>query len=98
MAVPCRRYRHALFDGKRMLDIAVEPESVRLEIGTVWAGREQVHGNVMCAVAGHWKIERFGEPRDLHKGRDAPAIGDIGLRIRHGAGRDIVLELPERAQ
>jgi hypothetical protein len=32
MAVPRRRYRHALFDGKRMLDIAVEPESVRFEM------------------------------------------------------------------
>jgi len=34
---PCRgrSYCHALFDGKRMLDIAVEPKSVRFEIGTV---------------------------------------------------------------
>jgi hypothetical protein len=35
MAVPCRRYRHTLFEGKRLLDIAVEPESVGLEIGAV---------------------------------------------------------------
>ena len=35
MAVPCRSYCHALFDGKRMLDIAVEPKAVRFEIGAV---------------------------------------------------------------
>jgi hypothetical protein len=35
MAVPCRRYCHALFDAKRVLDIAVEPEPVRLEKGPV---------------------------------------------------------------
>ena len=52
----------------------------------------------MRAVAGHWKIERFRESRDLHKGCDAAAIGDVGLGIRHGASRNIVLELPERAQ
>jgi len=52
----------------------------------------------MCAVAGHWKIERFGEPRDLHKDCDATAIGDIGLGVRHCASRNIVLKLPERSQ
>src|SRR5258707_15489835 len=98
MAAPCLRYCHALFEDERLLDIAAEPEPVRLEIGAVWAGREQVHSNVMCAVTGHWKIERFRKPRDLHKDCDATAIGDIGLGIRHGASRDIVLELPERAQ
>jgi hypothetical protein len=35
MAVPCGHYCHALFDGKWMLDIAIEPESVRLVIGAV---------------------------------------------------------------
>src|SRR5712691_13065906 len=52
----------------------------------------------MCAVAGHWKIERFREPCDLHKGCDAAAIGDIGLGIRHRASRNIVFEFPEGAQ
>src|ERR1700693_5299869 len=60
--------------------------------------RQQVHGNVMRAVARHWKIERFGEPRDLHKDCDATAIRDIGLGVRHCASRNIVLKLPERAQ
>jgi hypothetical protein len=35
MAVPCGHYCHALFDGKWVLDIAIEPESVRLVIGAV---------------------------------------------------------------
>src|SRR4029079_15874144 len=55
MARSRRRQCHALFEHQRLLDVAVEPESVRLEIGAVWARREQVHSNVMCAVAGHWK-------------------------------------------
>ena len=41
-----------------------------------------MHSNVMCTVAGHWKIESFREPRDLYKFCDATAIGDIGLGIR----------------
>ena len=98
MARPCRRYCHSLFEDERLLDIAVEPEAVRLEIGAVLAGREQMHSNVMCAVAGHWKIERFRKPRNLHKGCDAAAIGDIGLGIRHCTSRNVVLELPERSQ
>ena len=84
--------------GKRMLDIAVEPKTVGFEIGAIWAGREQVDSDVMCPVASYWKVERFCEPRDLHKGRDATAIGDIGLGIRHCASRNIARKLPERAQ
>ena len=71
---------------------------MRFEIGTIWASREKVDRDVVCAVAGDRKIERFREPRDLHKGRDAAAIGDVGLGIGHRASRYIVLELPERAQ
>ena len=53
-------------------------------------------GDVAGAAGRDRKIECFCEPRDLHEGRDAAAIGDVGLGIRHRAGRDIVLQLPER--
>ena len=83
---------------QRMLDILVEPKAVRLQIRTVRAGREQVHGDVVRAVAGDGKIERLRQPRDLHEGGDAAAIGDVRLGIGHRAGDDVVLELPQRAQ
>ena len=56
-----RRWRqsHPLVESERVLDIAVEPKAVRFEIGAIWAGREQVDGDVMCAVACYGKIERF---------------------------------------
>ena len=92
------RQSHPLVESELVLDIAVKPKAVRFEIGAIWAGREQVDGDEDCAVACYRKIERFCQARDLHKGRDATAIGDVGLRIGHGDSRDIVLELPERAQ
>ena len=85
VAGSCWRQSHALVESERVLDIAVEPKAVRFEIGAIWAGREQVDGDVMCPVASYWKIERFCEPRDLHKGRYATAIGDVGLRISPAA-------------
>ena len=45
-----RRQRHARFEDKRMLDVAIESKSMCLEIGAIWAGREQVDSDVMCAV------------------------------------------------
>src|SRR6187551_3409260 len=71
VAGPHRRQGHALLEDERMFDIAVEPETVRLEIGAIWAGREQVNRDVVCAVAGDRQIERFCEPRDLHESCDA---------------------------
>src|SRR5262249_9201515 len=98
MAVPCRRERLAVLQHQRMLDEAVEAETVRFEIGTVRTGREQRHGHVMRAVAGDGKIEGLREPCDLHEGGDSAAIGHVRLGIGHGAGGDIVLEFPERTQ
>src|SRR5688572_9219968 len=94
MAGPRGRQRHALVKYERVRDVTIEPKSVRLEIGTIWAGREKVDGDVVRTVAGDRKIERLCEPRDLHEGGDAAAVGDVGLGIGHRAGRDIVLELP----
>src|SRR5207302_7016635 len=74
VAGPGWRQCHALVEDERVLDIPIEPKSVRFEIGTIWAGREKVYCNVVRAVAGDRKIERFCEPRDLHEGRDAAAI------------------------
>ena len=39
VAGPHRRQGHALLEDERMFDIAIEPETVRLEIGAIWAGR-----------------------------------------------------------
>ena len=72
---------HALVECERVLNIAVKPKAVRFMIGAIWAGRQQVDRDVMCAVAGYRKVEGFCQPRDLHKGRDAPAISDVGLRV-----------------
>ena len=67
-----------------------------LEIGAIWAGCQQVHGDVVSAVAGNGKIERLCETHNLHEGRYATAIGDVGLRI--GAAGDVVLKFPERSK
>jgi hypothetical protein len=50
VAGPGGRQRHALVQRERVFDIVIEPKSVRLEIGTVWAGREKVDGDVVGAV------------------------------------------------
>ena len=63
MAVPRRRDRHALFEDQRVLDIAVEPKAVRFEIEAIWADRQQVDGDVVCAVACYRKIERSAGAR-----------------------------------
>src|ERR1700730_15279215 len=77
MAGPRRRQCLAVFEHQRVLDIAVEPESMRLEIGAVGAGGEQVHGDVMRAVAGDGKVEGLGKAGDLHERGDAAAIGHV---------------------
>ena len=51
------RQSHPLVEGERVLDVAIEPKAVRFEIRAIWAGREQVDGDVMCPVASYWKIE-----------------------------------------
>src|SRR5215470_14995085 len=59
--------RHSFLEHQRMLDIAVEAETVGLEIGTIWAGREQMDGDIVRSMARDRKIERFGQTRDLHE-------------------------------
>ena len=71
MAGTIGRQRLALIEHKRMFDVTVETETVGLEIEAVRAGREQVHGDVVRAMAGDGKIERFRQPRDLDE-RDTP--------------------------
>ena len=72
VAGPCGRQRLAVFEHQRMLDIAIETEPMRLEIGAVRTSCEQMHGNVMRAVAGHRKIERLGTV-----GRDIRIAGTV---------------------
>jgi hypothetical protein len=51
-----RRDCHALLQDQRMLDVSIEPKSVRLQVRAIRAGREQVHRDIMRTVAGHRKI------------------------------------------
>ena len=53
------RQSHALVEYERVLNIAVKPKAVGFKIGAIWAGRQQVDRDVMCAVAGYGKVERF---------------------------------------
>ena len=39
-----------------MLDVSIEPKSVRLQVRAIRAGRKQVHRDIMRTVAGHRKI------------------------------------------
>ena len=52
---------------KRLGDIFVEPEAMGFEIRTVGRGGEQMHRDVMRAMARHRKVERLREMRDLHE-------------------------------
>ena len=90
--------RETVGDTQRLGDVAVEAEAMRFEIAAVGAGGEQMHGDVMRAMAGYRHVERLGEMGDFHEGGDAAAIGDVGLGIGHRAGGDILLELPQAAQ
>ena len=74
---------------QRLGDVALEPEAVRLEIGAVRAGGEELHGHVMRAVRGDRQVEGLGQMGDLHERRDAAAIGDVGLGIGHAAAGDV---------
>ena len=65
--------RRSLLERQWMFDIAVEAKPMGLEIGTIWAGGEQMDGDIMRAVARDGKIERFGRTRDLHERGDAAA-------------------------
>src|SRR5262245_57358870 len=49
------RQSHALVESEWVFDIAVEPKAVRFEIGTIWAGGQQMDGYVMCPVASYRK-------------------------------------------
>src|SRR5271154_5447680 len=84
-----RRMRQSVLKYERMLDVTIEPKAVRLQIGAIRTGREQVHGDVVRAVAGDGKVEGFGKSRDLHERGDAAAIGHVGLGIGHGTTGDI---------
>src|SRR5262249_1344806 len=65
MAGTIGRNRLAVRHHQRMLDIAVEAKTMRLEIEAVRAGGEQMHGDVVRAVTGDGQVEGLREPRDL---------------------------------
>src|SRR5215207_3067192 len=46
VAGPGWRQCRALVEDERVLDIPIEPKSVRLEIGTIWAGCEKMYCDV----------------------------------------------------
>ena len=49
-------------------------------------------------MRGDRQVERFCEVGDLHENGDAAAVGHVGLGIGDAAGRDHLLELPQRAE
>ena len=50
-----------------MLDKPLKTKTVCFKVGTVWAGCQEVHSDIVRAVAGNRKIESFSQMGDLHE-------------------------------
>src|SRR5439155_3416926 len=79
------RQRRARLQAQRLGDEPIEPEAVRLEVGTIRRRRQQVDGDVVRAVRRDRKTEGLGQVADFHERGDAAAVRDVGLGERHAA-------------
>ena len=94
MTGPVGRDRLAVLDQQGMRHVIVQTEAVRLQIGRVWHGGEQMHRHVVRAMGGDRQVERLGKMRGLsdeeaHKnlaGHSADPVRSAALQFARAAG------------
>ncbi len=74
-----RRGGQSFLDFERLGDEAVEAEAVRLQVGGVGDGGQQMDLDVMQAVGGERQVMSLRQVGDFQPGRDAAAVGNVGL-------------------
>src|SRR5205085_4808575 len=79
MAGPVRCDRKTVLNPQRLGDIPVESEPMRLEVGAVRRGPEQVNGHVVCTVRRDRQVVCLGDMRNLHEWGYSAAVRNIRL-------------------
>lgn len=67
MTRTARRDRVAVIDLQGLRNVAFKSEPMGFQVAAVGTGGEQMHGDIVSAVARHRQVECLGQMRNLHE-------------------------------
>ena len=93
-----RRDRVTMINQQWLRNVAFKSEPMGLQVTAIGTGGEQVHGDIMSAVARHRQVECLGQMRNLQERGNPAAICNVRLGKGNATAIDVVLELPNRSE